>query len=137
MLKIFNMEIYISEEAIIGNIQHDFQEAYPFLRLEFFRQPHEAGQCCPQKEKIPSETPIEDIRMMHTFGWLDISRHRTAAEIEHDFRRLMGLSAQVMRKSGEMWVQTTKTDFWTLQQLNEEGQLAEQHIFFYPEEPAE
>jgi hypothetical protein len=131
------MEIYISEEAIVANIQSDFQEAYPFLRLEFFQQPHEPGESCSPKQKITPETPIEDIRMMHTFGWLDISRHRTAAEIEYDFRRLMGLSVQVMRKSGDMWVQTTKTDFWTLQQLNEEGKLAHQHIFFYPEEPAE
>jgi hypothetical protein len=131
------MEIYISEEAIIGNIQRDFQELYPFLRLEFYQQPHEIGQSCSAKEKLPAETPIEDIRMMHTFGWIDISRARTAAEIEHDFRHLMGLSVQVMRQSGDMWVQTTTTDFWTLQRLNDEGKLARQHIFFYPEEPAE
>ncbi|SFD84270.1 hypothetical protein SAMN05518672_103468 [Chitinophaga sp. CF118] len=131
------MEIYISEEAVIANIQSDFQEIYPFLQLAFYQQPHEVGEaCCPQ-EKIPPETPIEDIRIMHTFGWLDVSKHRTAAEIEHDFRHRMGLSVQVLHKSGEMWVQTTKTDYWTLQQLNEEGKLAEQHIFFYPEEPAE
>ena len=131
------MEIYISEEAIIGNIQHDFQEVYPFLQLEFYEQPHEIGQSCSPLEKLAPETPIEDIRMMHTFGWIDISRHRTASEIEHDFRRLLGLSVQVMRRSGDMWVQTTTTDFWTLQRLNEEGRLAQQHIFFYPGEPAE
>ena len=131
------MEIYISEEAIVANIQSDFQEAYPFLRLEFFQQPHEAEESCPPTQKINPETPIEDIRMMHTFGWMDISRHRTAAEIEHDFKRLMGLNVQVMRRSGDMWIQTTKTDYRTLQQLNEEGKLAQQHIFYYPDEPAE
>lgn len=131
------MEIYISEEATIGAIQSDFREVYPFLQLEFFQQPHETGEHCPPCQKLPADTPIEDIRMMHTFGWLDISKQRSAAEIEYDFRHFMGLSVQVMRRSGDLWVQTTKTDFWTLQQLNEEGRLAEQHIFFYPGEPAE
>lgn len=131
------MEIYISEEATIASIQRDFREAYPLLQLAFYQQPHEIGEhCCPQ-EKIPAEMPIEDIRMMHTFGWIDISKHRTAAEIEQDFRRLFGLNVQVMRRSGDMWVQTTKTDCWTLQRLNDEAKLAQHHIFYYPEEPAE
>jgi hypothetical protein len=129
------MEIYISEEAIISNIQNDFREAYPFLTLEFYRQPHEEGEHCNEMEKLSPDTPIDDIRMMHTFGWIDISKQRSAAEVEYDFRHQLGLSVQVMRKSGAMWVQTTKTDHWTLQQLNEEGKLAEKHIFFYPGEP--
>lgn len=131
------MEIYISEEAIIANIQQDFQEVYPFLQLAFYEQPHAKGKCCPTEERISADTPIEDIRMMHTFGWIDISKNRTAAALEQDFKRLMGLNAQVLRRSGNMWVQTTRTDYWTLQQLNEEGRLAENYIFFYPGEPAE
>ena len=131
------MEIYISEEATIASIQRDFQEAYPLLQLAFYQQPHEIGEhCCPE-EKIPAETPIEDIRMVHTFGWIDISKHRTAAQIEQDFRRLLGLNVQVIRRSGDMWVQTTKTDHWTLRRLNDEAKLAQHHIFYYPEEPAE
>jgi hypothetical protein len=121
------MEIYISEEAIISNIQQDFQEVYSFLRLEFYNA----------DGKIPCDTPIEDIRMMHTFGWIDISKYRSAAEVEYDFRHLLGLSVQIMRKSGDLWVQTNRTDFWTLSQLNEEGRLARHHMFFYPGEPAE
>jgi hypothetical protein len=131
------MEIYISEEAIIANIQDDFHRNYPFLKLEFYQQPHEEGESCRKEEKLSPDTPIDDIRMIHTFGWINISKHRTAAELEYDFRHNMGLSVQVMRKSGDMWVQTTKTDNWTLNQLNEEGKLAVQHIFFYPEEPVE
>ncbi|GAA0550578.1 hypothetical protein [Chitinophaga japonensis] len=131
------MEIYISEEAIIAEIQREFQEAYPYLKLEFYRQPHEIGQGSRVEEKIAPDTPIEDIRMMHTFGWVDISHQRTAADLEHDFRHAFGLSVQVLRKSGDLWLETTKTDNWTLAQLNEEGKLAESHIFYYPEEPAE
>lgn len=129
------MQIYISEDAIIANIQSEFQAAYPFLKLEFYEQPHEAGQPSPVKEKISPDTPIEDIRMIHTFGWIDISHNRTALEVEYDFRHMMDLNVQVLHKSGDLWLETTQTDNWTLGQLNEEGKLAEKHIFFYPEEP--
>ena|SRR5690606_8341614 len=115
------MEIYISEEAIIADIQRAFQEAYPCLKLEFYQQPHEIGQASRIEQRIIPDTPIEDIRMMHTFGWIDISPQRTAADLEHDLRRRFGLSAQVLRRSGSLWLETTRTDHWTLAQLNEAG----------------
>jgi hypothetical protein len=135
--KSFIMEIYISEDATIASIQCRFREAYPFLKLECYQQPHETGEGSPPEEKFTPETPIEDIRMMHTFGWIDIGKHRTATELERDFKHIFGLSVQVLRKSGDLWLETTKTDNWTLEQLNEEGKLAEAHIFYYPDEPAE
>ena len=129
------MEIYISEDATIATLQHEFREAYPYLKLECYRQPHSEGQACAVADKLPAATPIEDIRMMHNFGWLDISHHRTAAAVEHDFFHKYGLSVQILRKSGDLWLQTTATDNWTLGQMNEEGKLAEKNIFYYPEEP--
>ena len=131
------MEIYISEDATIATLQHEFQEAYPYLKLECYRQPHSEGQACAMADKLPSATPIEDIRMVHNFGWLDIGHHRTAAAVEHDFFHKYGLSVQILRKSGDLWLQTTVTDNWTLGQMNEEGQLAEKNIFYYPGEPVE
>ena len=131
------MQIYISEDATINNIHNDFKEAYPYLKLEFYWQPHAAGEASPAWEKIPPATPIEDIRMMHNFGWIDVGPNRTADDLEHDFRHEFGLNVQVMRKSGDLWLETTKTDNWSLKQLNEEGKMAEKHVFFYPEEPAE
>jgi hypothetical protein len=40
-------------------------------------------------------------------------------ELEHAFNVKFGLSAQVFRKSGEIWLQTTTTDTWTLAKQNE------------------
>jgi hypothetical protein len=70
--------------------------------------------------------------MIHTFGWIDISRHRTAAALEYDFRHMFGLSVQVMHKSGNLWLDTTQTDYLTLGHLDEEGKLAEERIFLLP-----
>ncbi|GAA3932870.1 hypothetical protein GO495_16760 [Chitinophaga oryziterrae] len=75
--------------------------------------------------------------LKHSFRWIDISKQCTAAQVEQDFMHQPGLRVQVMRKSGGMWGQTTKTDHRTLQQLSEEAKPAEKSIFFYPEKPAE
>ena len=128
------MEIYISEDATIASIQNDFQGAYPFLCLEFYRQPHEIGEASPAREKLQPETAIDDIRILHSFGWIDIDSSRTAAEVEYDFRHTMGLNVQILRRSGDLWLETTQTDKWTLHQLNEAGRQPDAEIFQFPDE---
>ena len=113
------MEIYISEEDVLRNIQEKFRDAWPHLRLEFYKHPHEAGEGCPRNEQWPADTAIEDIRMVHSFGWMDISEDRTVAEIEKDFYRKIGLSVQVLRESPNGWLLTTRTDHLTLREQEE------------------
>lgn len=131
------MEIYISEDDRVVNIQNAFSEAYPCLALEFYLQPHEAGQASRSIEKLSPEIAIDEIRLKHTFGWVNIDGHRTAAELEHDFRQLLGLNVQVLRRVGNIWLETTDTDSWTLQQLNDAGKQALRQKFHFPEERVE
>ncbi|HEY9258571.1 hypothetical protein [Chitinophaga sp.] len=131
------MQIYISEEAVVADIQEKFQTMYPYLKLAFYRKPHTKGACSPEEEQIPADTPIEKVRMLHSFGWLDISYYRTAAAVEHDFSYIFGLSAQILRKAGTLWLETTVTDSWTLEELNNAGRPAKHPTFQLPEEPSE
>ena len=131
------MEIYISEEATIASIQNDFRDVYPSLSLAFYRQPHAYGETSPAGEKLPPETAIDDIRLMHPFGWINIDNSRTAAELEYDFRHKMGLNVQVLRRSGDLWLETTHTDKWTLHQLNEAGKQPGAEVFQFPDERIE
>lgn len=125
------MKIYITEEDRVCHIQQAFHEHYPFLKLEFFTQPHEHRAPCPASQQVARDTPIEKIRMLHTFGWIDISPQRTAAEVEHDFLHEFGLSVQVFRKVGPSWIETTRTDDWPLATLNSEGResTGDAHIY--------
>ncbi|NLR60346.1 hypothetical protein HGH93_19700 [Chitinophaga polysaccharea] len=129
------MHIYISEEAVVRDIQDRFQAIYPYLKLEFFKKPHVKGEGSPKSDRISPDTPIEKIRMLHSFGWLDISYYRTAAALEHDLSYTYGLSAQVLRKSGNLWLETTGTDSWTLEELNNAGRAAKSPTFNLPEDP--
>ncbi|MBW8682729.1 hypothetical protein [Chitinophaga rhizophila] len=115
------MEIYISEEDILLNIQNKFREVYPYLKLECYLCPHAPGEPSDYHQRVPADTPIEDIRLVHSFGWVDIGAHRTVADVERDFYRDMGLAIQVFRRNKAKWLQTTKTDGLTLGEQNAMG----------------
>lgn len=128
------MQIYISEEAVIKEIQEKFHTLYAYLKLEFYRKPHVKGEYSPEEDKISPDTPIENIRMRNSSGWIDISYYRTAAAIEHDFSYIFGLNAQVLRKAGTLWLETIDTDNWTLEELNNAGRSSNRHSLKFPEE---
>ena len=44
-------------------------------------------------------------------------------DLEQNFRDVYGLSVQILRKSGKVWLGTTVTDNWTLKEQNEQGQI--------------
>ncbi|ACU62443.1 hypothetical protein [Chitinophaga pinensis] len=115
------MEIYISEEDILLNIQNKFREVYPYLKLECYLCPHTTETVSANSQKVAADTPIEDIRLVHSFGWIDIGEQRTVAEVEKDFYRDMGLAIQVFRRHKTGWLQTTRTDNLTLAEQNELG----------------
>lgn len=131
------MDIYISEEAIVGDIQKRFREFYPYLKLAFYRNPHTEGKCSPKEELVAPEMPIDKIRMIHNSGWIDISGYRMAAAVEHDFSREFGLNVQILRKSGGLWLETTGTDSWTLEELNRAGRPPKRQRFQLPDEMEE
>ncbi|WP_123847892.1 hypothetical protein [Chitinophaga lutea] len=111
------MKILITEESLIMNIQQEFRVLYPHLKLEFFKNPHGTFQGCPPKERLAPDTPIDEIRNIHSAGWIDFGGTVTAGELEQQFSHLLGLSAQVFRKSGTVWLETTAMDNRTLAEL--------------------
>ncbi len=118
------MQLYISEEAIVGDIQDKFQKYYPFLKLQFLLKPHLKRQHTPDSEDISPETLIEKITMRSRFGWLDISADRTIEEVEKDFNRIFGLHVQILQKKGSSWRTVTDPGNTTLNGLNSEGKAA-------------
>ena len=58
---------------------------------------------------------------------IDISKEKTVAALEKDLHDKTGLVAQVFRKSGKVWIETSLTYDWTLGQQNNEGELITNH----------
>ena len=51
-------------------------------------------------------------------GTININGLMKVAELESAFFVTFGLAVQVFRKSGKVWLQTTATDDWTLEEQN-------------------
>lgn len=117
-----SMTIEISENRKISDIQKEFNDLFPFLKLEFFLKPHGKREGSEKMYQIDCTKKICESRKVHKKGDITINPRQTVAELENAFREYYGLSVQVYRKSGKMWLQSTITDDWTLKEQNEHGE---------------
>lgn len=111
----------IKDAKQINDIQKEFNAKFPFLKLEFYKTQHGVGEGTPDKEKLNAQKTIGEVRNIHNTGDLSINENMTVITLEQELYNTYGLNAQVFRKSGNLWLQTTSTDDWTLKVQNEKG----------------
>lgn len=115
------MKLKIDDNKKISVIQKEFNEAFPYLKLEFFEHPHAKGTGSPKKQMKNPMLTLEECRKKHTAGNLIITESQSVGQVEKSFYDIFGLPVQVFRKSGKLWLETTITDDWTLKQQNDQG----------------
>ena len=111
------MKLELSNNRTIGELQHDFNNQYPFLKLEFYRS---ASQTIRKREHLPYSVSLRFAGLKRQ-GYIDVNNDMTVGELERIFNEDFGLVAQVSRNSAGVWLETTMTDKWTLQKQNEYG----------------
>jgi len=116
------MKITINDKRKIFAIQEEFNSVFPFLRIEFFSKPHKPGGGSSKKLLKQSSKTLGECRTIHNTGKISISEEMTVTELEQRFSDVYGLGVQVFRKSGNVWLETTVTDGWTLKEQNDQGE---------------
>lgn len=127
---VFNIELLIPSIMILRidrntrlkDIQTAFTGVFAFLKLEFFRNPHQLHQASPKKDMRSYEEPALSADKRHTVAEIEFDGRWKVSEVEDLFFREAGLFAQVFRRSGNVWIETSLTDDWTLEQQNREGE---------------
>ena len=116
------MYLEINGERLISDIQQDFGAVYPFLKIEFFRNGKIRRDRYPVNKLIPATQPVKTAwHYKQEKGQLTLSDAMTVTDFENALMDQFGLSAQVFRRSGNIWLETTITDYWTLKQQNDHG----------------
>lgn len=115
------MHLYISPNRLISDIQKEFTKVFPFLKLEFFNNKTFSRSDFQAQKIIPHNRKIGDSQLIKTEGDIKIEEEMKVKELEKIFKEEFNLAVQVFRKSGTMWLETTMTDNWTLQQQNNHG----------------
>jgi len=110
------MQLDISKERAIKDVQHDFNNRYPFLKLEFYKTddiPLVVKKHLSQSASLKSAGLNKD-------GFIELKDEMKVGDLEKIFEQF-GLSVQVSRKAGDFWLQTSMTDSWSLGKQNEYG----------------
>ena len=116
------MKITINDKRKIFAIQEEFNSVFPYLKLEFHSKPHKQGGASSKKTVKSSNITLGDCRTEHSKGKITIVPDMTVADLDQRFRYIYGLEARVLRKSGKLWLETTVTEGWTLEEQNRQGE---------------
>lgn len=112
----------ISDDKKLRDIKDAFNAKFPHLKIEFFSEEHNEGEATAYKAMYDDELLLKDIRKNHNSGELSIDGHQKTCTFEQNFHDHFGVNVQVFRRTGNIWLQTTKTDDWTLSQQESKGQ---------------
>jgi len=119
-----SMELRIEKGGSIKDIQKEFNAAYPYLKIEFFKMPsHVQEKKLLDMEKIATAEPVSKSERFLKSGTVNMDSKRTAAQLEQDFLETFGFPIKLYRKSGSLWIETTLTENWSLEKQNEEGEF--------------
>ena len=121
-IKIPIMRLHIAPNKLISSIQAEFTNEFPFLKLEFFSKKALLTGDYSASQLVPGEKKIGDIQGIITDGLVEIDGEMKVKELEDHLKNEFNVAAQVFRKSGNLWLETTMTDNWTLNQQTKHGQ---------------
>jgi hypothetical protein len=102
-------ELTIDDTCSFQHVQYEFNERYPFLKIDFLRP------------SIGDRVQLFGRKRVR--GTINIEKQRTVDQITKDFEAIFGMSMMVSRRSGNLWVGTSLTTDWTLERQNGEGEI--------------
>jgi hypothetical protein len=97
----------------IKQIQTAFNTRYPYLKIEMLK---------PNSGKAEAMHGSEVFTRVSSTT-ISIGNQQTVARLEQEFMEKAGLKVKVYRKFCNVWIETTLTNDWTLEQQNREGKL--------------
>jgi hypothetical protein len=116
--------MFISDQKTLRQVKQEFQEKFRWLKLEFYSQSHKPGEGSTADAHLDESLTVGEVREIQTEGEMSVHGNLKVSSLEQAFREQYGLNVQVFRRSGEIWLQTTSTDDWTLNEQNQKGEDA-------------
>lgn len=108
------MELYVNANIRASDLIKQFNELYPFLRLEIYYKGEEMGVA--SHHCLLCE--IVNKKVVENFI---ITPEMKVSEVEASFWENMGLQVSIFRKSGKTWLESSYTNYWSLERQNNLG----------------
>jgi len=108
----------IKKDTMISAINESFIEAFPYLKLVFYKKSHDHFHGSMKKDEITEDLEAGILNPEFKEGVVEWKGDMSVDNLETYLEETFGLHAQVFRKSGDLWLQTSVTDHWTLDDQN-------------------
>ena len=115
----------IKDSQSLKEIQQEFSSLFPYLKVEFYSRKHSEFGGSHKRDQLHPDQLVQDIRTIHNEGDIAIDPNMTVLVFEQLFEDKFGLHVQVFRKSGNIWIQTSVTDYLTLEMQNRKALQSE------------
>ncbi len=115
----------ISDDRILRELQDEFHEVFPFLKIEFYKAGDSGEGSSFKYLRLDPSLRLESVRKVHSSGFLKLDCHLTVEAFEQTVRKVFGLHVQVFRKSFGQWIEARSEDSWTLKEQNLRGMLTQ------------
>ncbi|HNQ00544.1 MAG TPA: hypothetical protein PKK99_15890 [Bacteroidia bacterium] len=122
------MNIELNSNTKIEEIQSEFSKRFPYLKINFFQTKFKPGIEVTPEDILPSFVLLKDVSGLKLNGSIHINGLMTVKELENQFRIQGGLHVEVFRKSGKIWLKTSASDQWTLDEQNKEARDSQLEI---------
>ena len=122
------MNIELNPNTKIEEIQVEFNKRFPYLKINFFQTKNKPEDEVTPKDMLQSFVFLKDVSGSKLNGSIHINGLMTVKELEHQFRIQYGLHVEVFRKSGKIWLKTSASDQWTLDEQNKEARDSQLEI---------
>jgi hypothetical protein len=116
-----NIILVIKKDSPVKDVQEQFNDEFPFLKIEFLKTFSNSRALYKTKYALADDS-FKRIPGFIDDGTLHVYSRQTVARLEDNFKKYFGVSAQVLRKSGDIWIETIATEDWTLEQQNKIGE---------------
>lgn len=120
--------IVVDDKNTILMVQEEFNRLFPYLKIEFLAVANTLRHHIGNKFANETKGPLQGFRTADNKEQLVITPDMSVAVLEEKFREIYRLKAQILRKSGKTWLETTVTDAWTLNEQNLQGEALSKHI---------
>jgi hypothetical protein len=115
------VKLYLNKDYSIHQLQETFSSMYPYLRINFYYEAAQRKSHAFQCSFFSPEVKMLDMNPSFRNGDLELGDEMQVVELEKKLLEQFGLHAQISRRSGNLWMETSKTNAWTLRQQNEHG----------------
>jgi hypothetical protein len=114
------MLIEVKPDMMLKDLKKQFHNYYPQLKIEFFNQSSTEHGHNSKEQLLDNDTILHTITGVGD-GTINFTGNTSVRQFETLFAETFQLNVQVFRKSGNVYLETSNTDDWTLDQEHKEA----------------